>query len=194
MKFNKHIPNLITITRIIMSFLFVYNIIEQFVYGQDNTISLSILFLGICFSDLFDGRIARKTNSVSKFGAKLDIFADLLYIIISYITLINIKLLPAWFFGFICFKFSEFIITSKFMKNNQTSDSPFVFDKIGRIVSATFLIIPGIVCIYKCFSYYNIELIFNTFIVLIFAGGLYSSYYRIKSCFLIYKVNNRYMN
>lgn len=190
MNFNKNIPNLITFARIIMSFLFVYAIVEQFIYGQERTEILIILFLGICGSDLLDGKIARKTNSVSRIGARLDVFADLLYIILSYIALINIKILPLWFLGFICFKFSEFIITSKFMKNNKSLDKPFVFDKVGRIVSATFLVIPGIVCVYKCLKFYNIELMFKCFLYVIFVSGLYSSYLRIKSCFVIYKLNS----
>lgn len=190
MNFNKYIPNLITITRIIMSFLFVYAIAKQFINGQERTVNLIILFLGICISDLLDGKIARKTNSVSIIGAKLDVFADLLYIIISYVALINVKILPLWFLGFVCFKFSEFIITSRFMKNNKSSDNPFVFDKIGRIVSATFLVIPGIVCIYKCFKPYNVELIFNCFLSVILVAGLYSSYLRIKNCLVIRKLNN----
>jgi len=188
----KTIPNLISITRIIMSFLFVQAILEQFKYGQDMNIKLIVLFLVICFSDLIDGRIARKTNSVSIIGAKLDVFADLLYIIISYVALVNIKILPLWFLVFICFKFTEFIITSKIMKHyNKSSQNPFVFDKIGRVVSATFLIIPGIVCIYKCFEPYNIALIINCLLYIIFLAGLYSSYLRIKSCFMVINFNDR---
>jgi len=188
----KTIPNLISITRIIMSFLFVQAILEQFKYGQDMNIKLIVLFLVICFSDLIDGRIARKTNSVSIIGAKLDVFADLLYIIISYIALVNIKILPLWFLVFICFKFTEFIITSKIMKHyNKSSQNPFVFDKIGRIVSAMFLVIPGIACMYKCFEPYDIALIINCVLCIIFLAGLYSSYLRIKSCFMVVDFNNR---
>jgi len=191
----KFVPNLITTTRMIMSFLFVYTIVEQFIYGQERSMNLIILFLAICASDLLDGRIARKTNSVSIIGAKLDVSADLLYIIISYVTLVTIKILPLWFLGFICFKFSEFVITSKFMKNNKSSDNPFVFDKVGRVVSAIFFIIPGIVCIYKCFRSYNLELVLNCLLYVIFLAGVYSSYLRIKSCLIFYKLdNNRYMN
>ena len=191
----KFVPNLITTTRMIMSFLFVYTIVEQFIYGQERSMNLIILFLAICASDLLDGRIARKTNSVSIIGAKLDVSADLLYIIISYVTLVTIKILPLWFLGFICFKFSEFVITSKFMKNNKSSDNPFVFDKVGRVVSAIFFIIPGIVCIYKCFGSYNLELVLNCLLYVIFLAGVYSSYLRIKSCLIFYKLdNNRYMN
>jgi len=183
----KYIPNMITITRIIMSFLFTYTIVEQFVYGQDLTINLIVLFLAICCSDLLDGKIARKLKAVSIIGAKLDVFADLLYIILSYITLITIKLLPLWFLGFICIKFSEFVMTSKFMKrNNKSLGNAFVFDKIGRIVSATFFIIPGIVCIYKCFEPYNLVVIINCLIYITFIAGIYSSYVRIKSCYLMY--------
>ena len=186
----KSIPNLITITRIIMSFAFIYAIVEQFIYGQDMTVNLIILFLVICCSDLLDGKIARKMNSVSIIGAKLDVFADLLYTILSYVTLINIKILPLWFLGFICFKFTEFVMTSKFMKrNNKSLENVFVFDKIGRIVSATFFIIPGIVCIYKCFEPYNVTLIINCFIYTTLIAGLYSSYLRIKSCFMVVNLN-----
>lgn len=193
----KFVPNSITITRIIMSFLFVYTIAEQFIYGNERSMNLFILFLAICASDLLDGRIARKTNSVSVIGAKLDVSADLLYIILSYVTLVTIKILPLWFLGFICFKFSEFVITSKFMKNNnKSSDNPFVFDKVGRAVAAIFFIIPGIVCIYKCFGSNNLELALNCLLYVVFLAGVYSSYLRIKSCVIFYKLDNSrsYMN
>lgn len=173
-----------------MSFLFIHAIVEQFIYGQDMTTNLIILFGAICCSDLLDGKIARKINSVSIIGAKLDVFADLLYIILSYVTLIHIKILPLWFLGFICFKFTEFIITSKFIKrSNKSLKNAFVFDKIGRIVSATFFIIPGIVCIFKCFNPSNIILIINCFIYTTLIAGLYSSYLRIKSCFMLSGLN-----
>ena len=175
-----------------MAVLFVNTILEQFKYGQDMTVKLIILFLTICCSDILDGKIARKTNSVSRTGAKLDVFADLFYIIISYVALIDIKVLPLWFLGFICFKFIEFVITSKFMKHyNKSSEKPFVFDKLGRMVSATFLIIPGIVCVYKCFEPYNMEFFVNCLIFIILLAGMYSSYLRIKCCFMLVNFKNR---
>ena len=99
----KFIPNLITITRVIMTFAFVHAIEQQYVYGMDMTIKITILFLAICFSDFVDGKTARKINSVSIIGAKLDVFADLLYILSSYVMLVNIKILPFWFFGICMF-------------------------------------------------------------------------------------------
>ncbi|WP_160684793.1 CDP-alcohol phosphatidyltransferase family protein [Clostridium sp. C2-6-12] len=189
------IPNIITITRIIMTFIFIFAIKEQYVYGIDMTMNLIILFFAICISDFIDGKIARKINSVSIIGAKLDVAADLLYIILSYVILVNLKILPFWFLGFVCFKFTEFIITSNYIKRYSSNvDKPFVFDRVGRIVSAIFLIIPGIACIYKCFEANTINLLFNCIIFIIFIAGLYSSYLRIKSCFVLRYTNNKYIN
>lgn len=42
------------------------------------------------FTDMIDGTVARKTNAVSKFGAKLDTIADLIFVFVSLI-----RVLPA---------------------------------------------------------------------------------------------------
>lgn len=178
----KYVPNLITTSRIIMSIIFVYTIIGQVVFGKERDMILVITFTYICISDLLDGKIARKTNSVSVIGARFDIFADLLYVILSYVTLVDIKILPPWYLGFVCFKFTEFMLTSKYIKNNKFLDKPFVFDRVGRMVSATFLIIPGIVCIYKYIGSYNAAIIINCITYITFMAGVYSSYLRIKIC------------
>ena len=173
-----------------MSFIFIYLIVEQFIYGKGTFINLIVLFLAICFSDLLDGKIARRTGFVSTTGAKLDVFADLLYILLSYITLIILKILPLWFLGFVCLKFAEFVITSRFIKqHNKSSKNPFVFDKIGRIVSATFFIIPGVACIFKCFMPYNAGYLISSLIYITAAAGLCSSYLRIKSCSMLVALN-----
>ena len=50
-------------------------------------------------SDILDGWVARKTNSTSDFGAKLDSIADLLFYALVIIKLLPVlwKLLPTWF-------------------------------------------------------------------------------------------------
>lgn len=88
-----------------MSFIFIYLVIIQFEYGKGELINLIMVFLAICLSDLLDGKIARKMRCVSTTRAKLDVLADLLYIVLSYITMIILKILPIWFLGFVSFKF-----------------------------------------------------------------------------------------
>ena len=47
-------------------------------------------------SDVFDGFIARKTNTATKFGAKLDTFADIVFVAVVLIKLLPILGLPLW--------------------------------------------------------------------------------------------------
>ncbi len=184
--FIKFIPNSLTIARIFMSFLFIYLILEKFFYGKDTFLALIMVFLIICFSDLMDGKIARKIGHASALGAKLDVFADLLYILLSYAVLIIIKILPLWFLCFICLKFLEFVLTSIFIKrNNKSSNNPFVFDRIGRLVSAVFFLIPGIVCTYECLVPYGTGGLMKCLLYVTLSAGVYSSYLRIKTCFTI---------
>lgn len=65
----KHIPNLISISRIFLSLLLLFLL--------KNTIVFIIIYLLCGVSDILDGLIARKTNTKSKLGAKLDSVADL---------------------------------------------------------------------------------------------------------------------
>lgn len=47
-------------------------------------------------SDIFDGLIARKTNTATKFGAKLDTLADIVFAAVVLIKLLPILELPVW--------------------------------------------------------------------------------------------------
>lgn len=47
-------------------------------------------------SDIFDGLVARKTNTATKFGAKLDAFADIVFAMVVLIKLLPILELPLW--------------------------------------------------------------------------------------------------
>ena len=54
------------------------------------------LFTAAGLSDIFDGRIARKMNTVTKFGAKLDTFADIVFAAVVLIKFLPILKLPLW--------------------------------------------------------------------------------------------------
>ncbi len=78
----KSVPNYITLSRIILSPFLLF------------TLPLSPTFYIIYFlcglSDILDGFVARKTNSTSEFGAKLDSIADLLMFTAILITLLRV--------------------------------------------------------------------------------------------------------
>ena len=49
-------------------------------------------------SDFLDGYVARKTNTVSEFGSKIDTLADFVFMIVSLIKLLPILGIPKWIF------------------------------------------------------------------------------------------------
>ena len=55
-----------------------------------------VLYAVAGLSDIFDGWIARKTNTATKFGAKLDTFADIVFAAVVLIKLLPILELPVW--------------------------------------------------------------------------------------------------
>lgn len=65
------IPTIITISRIILTFIVIYMIITDV-----DVVSIVIVFAIAASTDWIDGIIARKFNMVSDFGAKADMLAD----------------------------------------------------------------------------------------------------------------------
>ncbi len=64
------------------------------------TLSTTFYALSIAagFSDMIDGAVARKTDTVSKFGSQLDTFADILFVIVCLIKLLPVLDIPAWLY------------------------------------------------------------------------------------------------
>lgn len=56
------------------------------------------LYIAAGFSDMIDGAVARKTDTVSKFGSQLDTFADILFVIVCLIKLLPVLDIPVWLY------------------------------------------------------------------------------------------------
>lgn len=48
------------------------------------------------FTDMIDGTVARKTNSVSKYGSELDTAADFIFAVVCLIKLLPVIFIPIW--------------------------------------------------------------------------------------------------
>ena len=98
----KHIPNILTVIRIllipiIVVFIFIGNYILAFIFF---TIS------GI--TDIADGFIARKFNLISNFGKLMDPLADKLTQIATLASLVFTNIIPIWILLIVFLK--EFIL------------------------------------------------------------------------------------
>ena len=67
----KHIPNLLTISRIILTFVVIY-----FIFTRKHVIATMVIFVIAALTDFFDGLLARKFKWVSEFGRQADMIAD----------------------------------------------------------------------------------------------------------------------
>ncbi|MBQ2924839.1 MAG: CDP-alcohol phosphatidyltransferase family protein [Anaerotignum sp.] len=85
---KKQIANFITGCRILGSvFLLFFSVFSIPFY-------MLYLFCGI--TDMVDGTIARKTGSVSEFGAKLDSAADIIFVTVSLLKFLPVLDIPNW--------------------------------------------------------------------------------------------------
>jgi cardiolipin synthase len=84
------IPNLITLTRILLTPLFIIFLIQ----GRYRQALIIFILAGI--SDLVDGLIARWWQQKSRLGSYLDPLADKLLMSASFVTLSISHLIPSW--------------------------------------------------------------------------------------------------
>jgi CDP-diacylglycerol--glycerol-3-phosphate 3-phosphatidyltransferase len=85
--------NRLTVSRLILTILFVAALNSTWVYGR--TASL-IIFLLAGVTDFFDGEIARRYGSVTNFGKLMDPLVDKIMMAAAFISLVPWKAIPAW--------------------------------------------------------------------------------------------------
>jgi len=85
--------NRLTISRLVLTILFVAALNSSWVYGRTSAL---IFFLLAGVTDFFDGEIARRYGSVTNFGELMDPLVDKIMIAAAFISLVPLKAIPAW--------------------------------------------------------------------------------------------------
>jgi CDP-diacylglycerol--glycerol-3-phosphate 3-phosphatidyltransferase len=98
-----NLPNLLTLVRIFLVPLLVAALVQQnFRLHWNKTLLVAndlfavAVFLAAAVTDLLDGYLARRWRQVTTVGTLLDPIADKLLISAALISLVEIRLLPAW--------------------------------------------------------------------------------------------------
>ena len=60
-----------------------------------------VFYIAAGLSDMLDGFVARKTNTASRFGARLDTMADFVFVVVCLIKLLPVLHIPAWLYAWI---------------------------------------------------------------------------------------------
>ena len=85
---RKHIANIVTSSRILFSILMLFfPMSSPWFY---------VMYILCGLTDMVDGTIARKTNSVSAFGARLDTIADFIFVSTALVKLLPVMNIPSW--------------------------------------------------------------------------------------------------
>ena len=85
---KKQIANIITSSRILCSICLLFCPVFS--------VAFYIMYLFCGITDMVDGTIARKTNSVSETGARLDTVADIVFVAVCFAKILPLMQLPFW--------------------------------------------------------------------------------------------------
>jgi cardiolipin synthase len=142
----KHVPNALTILRLIMVPIFVMLFFSPM---KNNHIYALAVFLAASITDILDGYIARKYDLVSIVGIVLDPLADKLMLLTALICLTISGLMPLWVLVIMLLNESILIITAVFMyfRKEKSAVPANIFGKIATVLFsiAVFMLIvlPG---------------------------------------------------
>lgn len=101
-----NLPNKLTISRIMLTFIFM---LFLFLGGVVMKFLAIITFLLASATDYLDGKIARERNEITDFGRFMDPIADKFLTIAAFLAFVEMKLVPAWMVALIISR--ELIIT-----------------------------------------------------------------------------------
>ncbi len=133
----KFVPNLITISRILLSILF----IQVFLKGE--FVLALIIFLVASISDFLDGYIARKSKIASKFGAMLDPIADKILMFFSYLLFAYEKIIPCYLAVIVISRdlLIVAVVIICLLKRVNLKFSPLMSSKINTTVQLLFVLL-----------------------------------------------------
>ena len=82
--------NIITLIRILCSI--------AILFCPAFSVAFYSLYIAAGLSDMIDGWVARRTNTVSELGAKLDTIADFVFVVVCLVKLLPILGIPTWLY------------------------------------------------------------------------------------------------
>jgi cardiolipin synthase len=87
---RSHFPNILTLSRIVLSFIFVFFIYHNYLFQA------FVVFVIASITDFFDGFLARKWGVESDLGKLLDPLADKMLMFFSYVVFAYLHYIPIY--------------------------------------------------------------------------------------------------
>lgn len=87
------LSNKLTITRIILAFIFMFFLFSNGVAAKAFAL---VVFIAASCTDFLDGFLAKKRNEITKFGTLMDPIADKILTIAALLAFVEMAIVPAW--------------------------------------------------------------------------------------------------
>lgn len=102
-----NLPNRLTISRVILTFAFIYFISQN---GLAPMIVAALVFTLASLTDYYDGYLAKKYNLISDFGKLMDPIADKFLMLAAFLAFVRMQIVADWMVVLILGR--EIIVTS----------------------------------------------------------------------------------
>ncbi len=164
-----NLPNLLTLTRVLMIPLFVIFIINK----QFSWALITFIIAGI--TDGIDGLLARITHQRTELGAYLDPIADKLLLFSAFITLAIVEIIPSWLVVIVITR--DVIILIGFLVMLLTSYHPKINPSFLSKTTTTFQILTIVLVLmtgyYPSFQSISNLAVYGTAVITILSGAHY---------------------
>jgi CDP-diacylglycerol--glycerol-3-phosphate 3-phosphatidyltransferase len=175
-----NLPNFLTLSRIFAVPLLVVVLLTRVYNPAREVVGFSIyiatlIFLGASITDYFDGYLARKRQQVTTLGMLLDPVADKLLTSAAFISLVELKWVPAWMVVIIVGR--EFAISGL---RSIASSEGFTIDasELGKIKMVMQVVAITLILLRNQFSWLHPVSILALWLVVIFALVSAIDYFR----------------
>ncbi|MCL2379904.1 MAG: CDP-alcohol phosphatidyltransferase family protein [Coriobacteriia bacterium] len=125
--------NAITLARMLLVPVVFFLIID----GRFSLLAFAIFALA-GLTDMLDGYVARRTNSVTEFGKAIDPFVDRLLLACGVIALFIVGKLPTWILGFIVFR--DFFLLSGVAIMRRITTFEIKIRYVGKMATTALLV------------------------------------------------------
>ena len=148
---GKHLPNILTVSRIfaVLVFVAIASVAHHDVIADNRTLvivrSVAVALAMLAgLTDLLDGYLARRYQWVSDFGALMDPLADKIFVTGTMLMAVEYRIIPAWIA--IAVLFREFMVTGlrTLAAKKQVVISADRWGKLKTALQMTMLGIAGI--------------------------------------------------
>ncbi len=148
----RHIPNILTVLRIILVFPVGWCIVQE-----QYEMALFLFFVA-GFSDLLDGFLARHYDWVSRLGSFLDPAADKVLMTVAYFSMAEQGMIPRWLFYVVVGR--DVLIVSGALAYKLVTDAlemqPLMISKINTGMQITFILFMLLQAVFGMFPTWSV--------------------------------------